>query len=175
MGETQGVIRMNVSVRRELKARMDAVASSVNWSAVASQAFEAKLLQLASQKETGKMRDVIERLKAAAELEANKDYQEGFQAGQTWAKKDATPKQLRRLAKYIEDWPALDWWEGDGVVNALALTILNLSRDESDQGTLDAFWEGALGDLAPRISDLDFLRGFSEGAMDVWGQVWDKL
>src|SRR5262249_27023394 len=103
MGEPKGVVRTNISLPRELKARMDAAPSSVNWSAVAAQAFEAKLLELESQKEVKSMDDVIARLKAAAELEANEDYQAGFKAGQQWAKEQATPKELRRLAEYIAE------------------------------------------------------------------------
>jgi hypothetical protein len=38
------------------------------------------------------------------------------------------------------------------------------------------FWERVLGDGgSDRISDLDFARGFVEGALEVWDEVKDKL
>ncbi len=48
MDEQQGATRTNISLPRELKARMDQVKEPVNWSAVAGKAFEAKLLELES-------------------------------------------------------------------------------------------------------------------------------
>jgi len=99
---SSGVIRTNISVQRELKARMDQV-NGVNWSAIASTAFETKLLELASKREVKDLDDTITRLKAAAELEANQDYQEGYEFGEEWAKGKATPRQLRRLQALVDD------------------------------------------------------------------------
>jgi hypothetical protein len=180
MGESQGVIRMNISVPRELKARMDAE-EGVNWSAVASSAFEAKLLELASKKEVSDMDDVVARLKAAEEFEANEDYQAGFKAGQQWAKSTATPKQLRRLADYLEEGD--EWWDVDspgwnapwGATGYFALAVLGLSDEEADRRAPDVFWEKALGDGSERIWDADFFHGFGEGAADLWEKVADKL
>ena len=42
--------RTTISVPSELKARMDAVDESVNWSAVACQAFELKLAEITKRK-----------------------------------------------------------------------------------------------------------------------------
>ena len=74
--DTMLLVRLNgssqtinvISVPRDLKARMDKVSASVNWSQVAAQAFEAKLLELESKKEVSGMDDVIARLRAAAEI-----------------------------------------------------------------------------------------------------------
>jgi hypothetical protein len=97
-----GVVRTNISVPRELKARMDRV-QGVNWSAVASEAFETKLLELVSKREVKGLDDMIARLRAAAELEANQDYQDGHQMGEKWAAEKATPRQLRRLQALADD------------------------------------------------------------------------
>lgn len=97
-----GVVRTNISVPRELKARMDRV-QGVNWSGVASEAFERKLLELASKREVRGMDDMVARLKAASELEANEDYQDGHQLGEKWAAEKATPRQLRRLQALVDD------------------------------------------------------------------------
>ena len=105
-----GVVRTNISLPRELKARMDKV-QGVNWSAVASEAFERKLLELASKKEAKGMDEVIARWKAAAQLEANRDYQEGRELGEKWAKDKATPRQLRRLQALVDNpkWTLTEW------------------------------------------------------------------
>src|SRR5262249_33698927 len=97
MADAQGVIRTNISVPRDLKARMDAVAERINWSAIATEAFRAKLLELESKQEVDKMDEVIARLRAADELDCREDYRAGRDAGETWARKAARPKQLRSL------------------------------------------------------------------------------
>src|SRR5262245_60643039 len=102
MSEQQGAVRTNVSLPRGLKARMDAVKVPVNWSAVAAEAFERKLLELESRREVGNMDEVLARLKAAAALDGKEDYQEGRVAGEAWAKEGARPKQLRGLEQLID-------------------------------------------------------------------------
>jgi hypothetical protein len=69
----------------------------VNWSSIASAAFEAKLLQLAGKREVKGMDDMVARLKAAAELEANQDYQEGQQWGEKWGGVPTTLPELELL------------------------------------------------------------------------------
>jgi hypothetical protein len=183
MGE-QGVVRTNISVPRKLKARMDKAGERVNWSAVAAQAFEQKLLELESTKEVGPMEDVIERLRAATKLEQSIDYEAGFDAGETWAKKRAMPKQLRRLADYIcgSEAAGSDWWDVDGNWNGpwgatgyFALQVLGLNPNEADATAAVEFWRRALGDTSTRIKDADFFHGFGDGASAVWEKVQDKL
>jgi hypothetical protein len=125
MGES-GVVRSNISVPRELKARMDRV-KGVNWSAVASDAFETKLLELASKREVKGLDDTIARLKAAAQLEANQDYQEGHRMGEKWAMEKATPRQLRRLQALAAD-PKCNLTEWVNYVAADGMTIELMNR-----------------------------------------------
>src|SRR5262249_17454354 len=73
-GGNAGVVRMNISVPRDLKACMDEV-DSVNWSAVASQAFRAKLRALESRRGVRSLDDVIARLRAAEEVDSDADFQ----------------------------------------------------------------------------------------------------
>ena len=106
--QNANVVRMNISVPRDLKARMDAATAyllpgSVNWSAVASAAFEAKLLELASKKEVRGVKDVIARLRAADELDRNEDYRAGRAAGERWAEQKATAQQLRSLRRSVDE------------------------------------------------------------------------
>jgi hypothetical protein len=167
------VIRMNVSVPRDLKARMDNTKESVNWSGVAAQAFEGKLLEIKSRKGGKEMNEVIARLKAAAELEANRLYQAGFKAGQDWASEKATPKQLRRLAEYAADDESR---EGHWASEALVSAVWPDPEDKLSQSAPEDFWRHALGDKAAElVEDDDFHRGFVEGALDLWRRVRTKL
>jgi hypothetical protein len=186
--EAAGVVRVNISIASGLKSRMEAVTVPVNWSAVAAQAFETKLLELASKKEVGSTEDVIARLKAAGELDDKDDYQAGFAAGERWAKQAARPKQLRRLEEYHAacaaegsewfdvnrpDWPA-PW----GATGRFALRMLGMDpdvADVADRRVARNFWRSALGTDAERINDANFFRGFGEGAEAVWQEVKDEL
>ena len=109
---------------------MDKV-NGVNWSAVASDAFETKLLELASKREVKGMDDTIARLKAAAQLEANQDYQQGHQMGEQWAMEKATPRQLRRL-QALAAHPKCNLTEWLNYVAADGMTI-DLMNRLSDQ------------------------------------------
>jgi hypothetical protein len=132
------------------------------------------------------MDDVIARLKASEELEANEDYQEGLEAGREWARQIATAKELRRIAEYIERCDAgtgnkVNWWDVDhpGWMAPFGATDnfdfkARPSRD-GDRDAPDEFWQEALGDLADRVNDADFFHGFGDGAVEVWDQVCDKL
>jgi hypothetical protein len=183
MGDPVNVVRMTISVQKALKARMD-TEDKVNWSAVASTAFEEKLLDIASRKKGAKtMDETIARLRAVAEVEENETYQAGYQAGQEWAKGTASPKQLRRLAKRIDDFEddSETWWDIDhpgwraplGATGHFAAAVLG--DKDSEQHEVDSFWEEALGDDVNRIQDSDFFHGFGHGAAAVWEQVKDKL
>jgi hypothetical protein len=183
MGEEQGAARTTISLPRDLKARMDAVKVPVNWSAVAAQAFEAKLLELASKKGAKGMDEVIARMKAAEKLDSNEDYQKGWAAGERWAKEEARPKQLRDLDKRLGAWQhdieeALSAWTNGmnkGIAHGL-FTAIHPLKEDVDRHTVACFWEVAIGDNGEElIEDWDYARGFIEGALDVWEKVEGKL
>lgn len=131
MGKPKNVVPMTLSVPKRLKAKMDAVKVPVNWSAIASAAFETKLLELVSEKEVKGMDDMIARLKAAAELEANEDYQDGHQMGEKWATGKATPRQLRRL-QALADNPkcSLTDWLNYGAADGMTVKVMNQLADD---------------------------------------------
>src|SRR5262249_3480669 len=154
--EPPGVVRANISVPKGLKARMDAEAASVNWSAVAAAAFEAKLQELASRKEAKTLDDVVARLKAAAELEASADYQDGLEAGRRWARQVARPKELRRVAEYLkrcaaETGPKVEWWDVDhsgwpAPFGATDYFVFQAQPSRgADRDAAHVFWREALG------------------------------
>jgi len=130
MGKPKNVVPMTLSVPKELKAKMEAVKTSVNWSAVASAAFETKILELVSKREVKSMDDLITRLKAAAELEANQDYQEGHQMGEKWATGKATPRQLRRLQAQADDLKcSLTEWLNYVAADGMTIELMNELAD----------------------------------------------
>jgi hypothetical protein len=179
MGEPVNVVRMTISVPRELKERMEAAKESVNWSAVAARAFEGKLLELQSQREAKNMNEVVARLKAADELERSEEYQAGRTAGEAWAKEAATPRQLRRLVALAED--------QYGITGHLHIFADSMNRgighgladvmNPGQEFNLDSegFWIRVLGDDRQRIEDEDFARGFVDAAREVWEAVKGKL
>jgi hypothetical protein len=160
---------------------MDIVSVSVNWSAVASQAFEAKLLELTSQKEVKGMEDVVARLRAAEEMDRNKEYQQGFRAGEMWVREEARPKHLRLLEglEDSEEGPAgsLEVFASEhehGI--AIGLYFVLHPRDEGSRQEARGFWDSILGDFgAERIEQLHFARGFVEGALAVWKAAKHKM
>ena len=103
MGKPKNVVPMTLSVPKEVKTKMDAVKVSVNWSAIATAAFETKILELMSKREVKSMTDLVSRLKAAEELEANEDYQDGHPVWREMGSGKATPRQLRRLQALTDD------------------------------------------------------------------------
>jgi hypothetical protein len=178
MGESPGTTRTNISISRDLKKRMDAVKVPVNWSAVAAQAFAKKLKELESQKEVKGMHDVIARLRASQQLESNEDYQTGRKAGEEWAREKATTRELRRLKKFSSEFDCRDWnwsppmWGGDTCGIAHYILVEMDPKCEGDRVASEGFWEEALDEQYP---EGDLLRGFCDGALEVWDQVKDKL
>jgi cell pole-organizing protein PopZ len=195
VADTHGVVRTNISVPRELKARMDAVKAPVNWSAVACRAFEAKLLELQSQqREVKAMEDVVARLKAADELERSEDYGAGYAAGERWAKEEARPSQLRSLRRSMDEpahsqppgfanvardaelgvGPGVGWHVYFGTIGRKG-PVTDWSEVKNLAAEADAFWSDVLGDDKHQIESASFGQGFVDGALSVWEKVKAKL
>jgi hypothetical protein len=176
--------RTTISIPQDLKERMDAAGEQVNWSAVAARAFEAKLLDIELARKRGKMNknDIVKRLKAAR-ADDTEEYDDGKAEGRRWAAETAKPRELKRLAEYISrcDQDNLAWWDVDysgwkapfGAADYFVFALRPKCKD--DRHALASFWEEALGGDADRIEDGDFLRGFGEGADEVWGDVAGEL
>jgi hypothetical protein len=187
MGE-QGVIRTNISLPRELKKRMDAVQETVNWSAVASQAFEAKLLELESTKGVKTVQDMIERLRATRKKATKKDYEAGKELGQEWAKSYATAKDLEHIEKLLKEINAV--YENPGVYlrelerkaaspeskrSFAEMVYFEIYERQKDTAAAAPFWNAALGEHVDKAENADFVRGFIEGSNELWVAVKDQL
>jgi hypothetical protein len=183
--DQEGVIRVNISVPRKLKAEMDAVTLGINWSAVACEAFRSKLLELAARKEAKTKDEVISRLRAAAKLENSDFYQAGYQAGESWVNSAATPRELHALQglanvkdDYLGLYGELTHQAGCGRIDNYADGLWKLMHPQKklDKDAVRAYWERVLGEGGKEaIMDLHFLRGFLKGALEVWEQVHEQL
>ncbi len=175
MSEMQGATRMNISVPRELKAKMDAATVTVNWSAAACRAFEVELLRLESERTVETMDETVDRLLAADELDSNETHQHGIELGASWAKEDGRPRDLRRLEKLDDDREDyIGIWDNGMNDSGIACGLCEwlCSGDEYDNVNLDEFWEGILGKGGRElINDENFARGFVKGALDVWAKA----
>lgn len=190
-----GYVRTTITVPHDLKRRMQRV-RTVNWSAVACQAFEATLSEVSKRPgerimpETPSMDDAFERLRRLKNLpEASKnpqDFEDGFQWGRHWAMATATPLELRRLEALNEQvapqWSVLDVHGGKDIMKkiALAVTAAELPgprdvRRGAIPSAVREFWPAAVG-LSEKPRDcLSFARGFCEGAMRFWNEAKRKI
>lgn len=98
--------RTTITVPWELKKRMKKAGQSLNWSAIACEAFEGKLDEMGPIEDITSVEEAIKRIK---NIEAEKDqnyeeaFQEGKEAGTHWALNFATPEQLGRIQKLKDD------------------------------------------------------------------------
>jgi hypothetical protein len=205
MNEQEGVIRISISVPRKLKAEMEAVAGTTNWSAVACEAFRAHLLGLAARRRDVETRgEVIARWKAIDELEASDDYQAGRAAGERWARQEARPGQLRNLVPMRNLKEAMDEADRtlpkdpDGPFATVAReaarwglppvgwhvyfgmlgrrrAVTTHEEVRSIAAQADEFWLEVLGDERDRIDSANFGQGLVEGALGVWEEFQDSM
>jgi hypothetical protein len=171
------IYRQTVSITTDLKRRMDKVADQVNWSAIAATAFEIKLGEIAASKQEKDMKDVIQRLRASKVESDDADFLEGKSAGESWARDDASAKELGRLETARQraghDWGRLFHEHGGSAYSHgewLASVIAGDSNlDRAGRGEV---LERMIGDDEDdKHADGAFMRGFAEGALDVWAQV----
>jgi hypothetical protein len=123
---------------------------------------------------------VVARLKAADADDRQEDYDEGKATGESWAKEEARPRQLRRLAKLaaipgrIHEQMSI---ASNGINRGIAVWLWrNVENAGVDADYMEEFWESLQGpNGADRIDEFDFADGFISGALAVWNQVSDKL
>lgn len=194
--------RTTITIPAPLKARMEAVGGQVNWSAVASEAFEKRLSEL--EQKAFPMTDMPNKDDALARLRSLKNKPEGqlrqrsdraFQLGQRWAMADAHPNELKRLEEFCEQTAIhqpFDQWKTEAhdrrgvkrVFRELTLKILgydHLADMQSVRHEAAAFWQQRVGLPAdarqrdPEWNDAMFLSGFAQGALEFWTDVKNDL
>lgn len=152
----------------ELDARMKK-ASEVNWSAVASAAFERELLLMKGRTTMG---NAIERMRQADEEDRSEAFEDGTAAGKAWATDDARPKHLRALdawrARLGYDYNRIDVMFPH-VMEAMGIDIDDY--DLRDVATVETVFGATLAD----IESEDWVRGFVNGALDAWADIEPQL
>jgi hypothetical protein len=148
----------------------------------AADAFGASLNEIAAGAESRTLNDVIERLRASKARMQSDDYKEGQTAGRKWAERSAEVWQLIRLA-WWRDRAGPEWEnclvtvraKGYYAGEAVAGTIMGVKASFQ---AAQSFWTSALPcpeKRHARSTNDDFVRGFADGALDVWDLVKDKL
>lgn len=165
-------IRTSVSIPTSLKKRMDATDVPVNWSRVAALAFEQKLSEISSKAKLNDMQQVIERLRASRMKSDDQLYTNGVKSGRIWATRYA---ELVELEKLNEIWNGGDDWQEDKHSRSSASRILeamNPNKYEADVPLQCEFWSQHGESDYPKY---EYVRGFCDGALEVYNSVKDKL
>ncbi|MGE0536751.1 MAG: hypothetical protein AB7O68_17400 [Pirellulales bacterium] len=131
------------------------------------------------------MTDVVKRLRASKDEVGCKSYEAGFETGKKWAEVNADAKQLQNLEQLWDSCSTSHEWElqFDGESNSVYSAAERLAFEinpemDGERNEAAGFWEIAVGDDAvaeSNLADDEFMRGFAEGALDVWGEVKGKV
>jgi hypothetical protein len=157
--------KVNLYVPDDLKARMDETGEAVNWSAVAQRAFREAISTHRVQKDRSDMEHVIERLRASKERYEDKELAAGKEVGTKWAKTEAEYFELVAVASFD---PSARDREPDRD------TLQWLIDPDGETGSREwgEFWENYYGRGEPSEA---FIRGFIEGATEVYDTVAEQL
>lgn len=164
---------VNISVDDDLKARMNAATEEVNWSAVASRAFEIKLGEIAERQKERDTSAEINGLRASKLNLNDEEFEKGYKEGEYWAKNRADYADLERLNDV----------EVSTEEAAYDLYCQLCPDGETSWIAAQEYWSEILDSPLPELEqgrpiDLNnhaSIEGFSRGALDVYNQVADKL
>jgi hypothetical protein len=130
---------------------------------------------------------VLERLRASKRKGEAADYKDGYDLGTKWAEQSAEVSALQRLEQFRDDReaePDYDWdyyfseQEGsdDETDASLFFAIMAPEAATDPQAVVKDFWRSVTGDSLQQATNRgSFLKGFAEGAIDLWLSVKDKL
>jgi hypothetical protein len=176
MAKQTGVTRTTISVPRDLKKRMDKVSEPVNWSGIACRAFEIHLGDIAAKKENKKMSDVVQRLRASRKEADSEWFRTGREYGEKWARDHASYDELVRVVAVSEneDHP----WEVNeqDIYSAAEILFFSIDGQEyQDRGDARDFWKAAVDGANDAQQQPEFLRGFVDGAADLFESIEDQI
>lgn len=128
---------------------------------------------------------VIERLRASKQKAESAEYQLGHDLGGKWAERSATAAELHALEEFrdeLEAQPQYDWdeffdWDEPKVWGPDEDLFFAMHPEaDKDRHAAEDFWGYAAGDaLQQSLYRGEFLRGFAEGATELWRSVKDEL
>ncbi len=131
------------------------------------------------------LKATINRLRASKQECEAADYQCGCELGKRWAKKAAKASELQLLEQLrdeLEAQPQYGWDDYfESQENAVYGTDEELffalhPEDDKDRQGAKEFWESAVGNLLQQAAfSGSLLKGFAEGALEVWLSVQDEL
>jgi hypothetical protein len=157
---------------------MDAVDEPINWSAIACQAFEAKLAEIIKKKGAKDMKEVVARLRASKSRVGDEQYNVGLEAGQEWASTEAEADELMRIGRWRGSVSGDEWdWQFATPENSAygageRFVFMVWPEHDGDRQMANEFWERQGYEEHP----LDkFVHGFADGALAVWNQVRDQI
>jgi hypothetical protein len=182
--EGSSMARVNIYVPDDLKRRMDE-AEGVNWSPLACRAFEMKLAEVSAKKKEKNMNDVINRLKGSANKYNDEAYLEGKEHGRKWAEDHATTEELGSLEKLTSSWdeglwdraldpaPTEEYTGREVLFNQIRFN--HRERGRGDRAAARFFWDETEPQMCREYDGPRYLRGFADGALDLWRDVKDQL
>jgi hypothetical protein len=126
--------------------------------------------------ELGSMKDVFSRLRASKQKQSETDHREGFEAGRKWAWQTAEARELENLqaVKDGQDWDERFIENKMTVYGPHEVFVFTIQpENDGDRRSAREFWESIVGNDKTPVTD--FVRGFADGAIKVWGEVKDEL
>jgi hypothetical protein len=99
--------RTTITIPLELKARMEKLGGRVNWSAIASEAFESRFSELEQDEPMPELPDKNDALQRLKRLRDEPEFQprgkssRPYVLGKRWAMADAHPNELQRLEEFV--------------------------------------------------------------------------
>lgn len=157
--------KVNLYVPDDLKARMDDAGDDLNWSAIAQRAIREAISTHHIPRDRSNMEHVIERLQASKERYEDRQLAAGKKAGTKWAESQAEYFELVAVASFDAD-------ARDGELDRDSLQWLIDPDGETDPREWAEFWETHYGRGKPSEA---FIRGFIDGATEVYDAVADQL
>jgi hypothetical protein len=130
---------------------------------------------------------VLESFRKAEESEKAEQYAAGVRRGRTWASgegyKAVTPpiRELQRLERakeyHDEDWCCFFFGNAyrTGFSTGKHLFFVLRPEDEGHFAAADDFWHSEVGAEDEELESDDFIRGFADGALEVWEAVQESL
>lgn len=151
------IVKLTLSVPKELRQRMATFDDAVNWSELARNAFQRRVEMLEESKGSKLSTRVLARLKQSAERADDEDKKAGYTAGKRWAEEHAEVPELRRLRDQFAD--------GIPGTDDPAWTVYEaIDTDAPRAPDAYEFWEVHSGEPTPSGA---FVEAFVDGALEV--------
>ncbi len=190
-------VRKTITVPAEIAVEM-AKTAEVNWSQVASNAFQVELKRRNAEQKQTKLDNVVNRLRQSKNQSDDSPYAKGKEAGELWAREYAEYEELKRLANldpmgsepYLSDrWgdkpravQLMIWMLGPGhPFNRVDITKLSMAELKRLQKKNQTSWDPvresmfAVANQRELFEDRAFAQGLIEGARSIWLQVKDEV